>query len=52
MRLLETQGDQSEHSPCRLLLCHANNARFKEIIKVVKDTSASTKESLQTLCKI
>lgn len=27
-------------------------ARFKEIIKVVKDTSASTKESLQTLCKI
>ncbi|KAL1603264.1 hypothetical protein SLS59_004360 [Nothophoma quercina] len=30
----------------------AGRPEFKEIIKVVKDTSASTKESLQTLCKI
>jgi hypothetical protein len=26
--------------------------RFKEIIKVVKETSESTKEAMQTLCKI
>lgn len=26
--------------------------RFKDIIKVVKETSQSTKEAMQTLCKI
>lgn len=31
----------------KLILC-----RFKQIIKVVKDTSQSTKDVLQTLCKI
>ncbi|KAJ8108223.1 hypothetical protein OPT61_g8323 [Boeremia exigua] len=30
----------------------AGTPEFKHIIKVVKDTSANTKESLQTLCKI
>ncbi|UPX21098.1 uncharacterized protein EKO05_0011300 [Ascochyta rabiei] len=30
----------------------ASTPEFKQIIKLVKDTSASTKESLQTLCKI
>jgi hypothetical protein len=30
----------------------ANKPRFKQIIKVVKESSASTKDSLQTLCKI
>ncbi|KAJ4986146.1 isochorismatase domain-containing protein [Stagonosporopsis vannaccii] len=30
----------------------AGRPEFKHIIKVVKDTSATTKESLQTLCKI
>ncbi|KAJ4369390.1 hypothetical protein N0V86_009222 [Didymella sp. IMI 355093] len=30
----------------------AGTSEFKQIIKVVKDSSASTKETLQTLCKI
>ncbi|KAF2852651.1 isochorismatase domain-containing protein 2A, mitochondrial precursor [Plenodomus tracheiphilus IPT5] len=30
----------------------AGTAEFKEIIKVIKETSSSTRETLQTLCKI
>lgn len=34
------------------LVGDAGTAEFKEIIKVIKETSASTKETMQTLCKI
>ena len=40
---------------CSVICCGLGGLtldRFKEIIKVVKETSQSTKEAMQTLCKI
>jgi hypothetical protein len=53
MNLLEMQERLSKQSGHAVVHVRAlTSDRFKEIIKVVKETSQSTKEAMQTLCKI
>ena len=58
--LYETMGDAgiAEYASLRPSSCFSEmsniliNARFRQIIGVVKETSESTRNALQTLCKI